>query len=290
VVLQFQGVSKIFGKKHAVRNLSLSLKKGEVFGFLGPNGAGKTTTMKMILGLLRPTKGTITLLGQSPDSLAAKAKVGFLPEMAHLYPHLTGKEFLLFIGEIFGLSEKEREKRSRTLLKMVCLPQEAWDRHIRTYSKGMQQRLGMAQALVNDPEILFLDEPMSGLDPIGRHEMKEIILSLKKEGKTIFFNSHILADAESLCDRIGIIHQGQLLLEGAIADICSPEKNLETIFLETILGKEKKGKMMKVKITKVKAKPKAKSASPTTKKTPAKKTAPAKKPSTKKTPASKKKP
>lgn len=233
-MITLKGVTKVFGKKTAVRNLSLEIKKGEVFGFLGPNGAGKTTTIKMILGLLRPSKGEIKLFNEAPDSTSVKKRIGFLPEMANLYPHLTGEEFLSFVGEIFHLPNKEIEKRSKKLLRLLSLPTESWSRPIRTYSKGMQQRIGMAQALMNDPEILFLDEPMSGLDPIGRRQMKDIILRLKEEGKTIFFNSHILADAEAICDRIGIIHQGKLLVEDSVEKILKKGGSLEDFFIDTI--------------------------------------------------------
>lgn len=233
-MIDIQNVSKFFSRKATVKNLSLTIKSGEVYGFLGPNGAGKTTTMKMVLGLLRPDKGRILLFGKSAGSIEVRKKIGFLPEFAHFYQHLTGSEFLSFVGEIFHFPPSFIEKRSRQLLKLVNLPVESHNRQIGTYSKGMQQRIGMAQALMNDPDILFLDEPMSGLDPIGRREMKEIILSLKKEGKTIFFNSHILSDAEVICDRVGIIHQGQLLLDDTVKNVVSSKKSLEDVFIETI--------------------------------------------------------
>lgn len=233
-MIELHEVQKVFGKNIAIKNLSLHIEKGEVFGFLGPNGAGKTTTMKMILGLLKPTKGNITLFGEQAGSITARKKIGFLPEIAHFYQHLTGREFLRFVGEIFDIPANEREKRIKKLLKQVHLPNDAHDRAIGTYSKGMQQRIGMAQALMNDPEILFLDEPMSGLDPIGRREMKDIILSLKKEKKTIFFNSHILSDAESICDRVAIIHKGQVLLNDSVHKIVSKKKTLEDVFIEVV--------------------------------------------------------
>lgn len=280
-------VSKEFDEKVAVKNLSLNVEKGEVFGFLGPNGAGKTTTMKMILGLLKPTRGEITLFGKKAGSLDARRKIGFLPENSHFYAHLTGREFLEFVGEIFHLSRTERTIRAKKLLKTVGLPIESWSRPIKTYSKGMQQRLGMAQALVNDPEILFLDEPMSGLDPIGRREMKELILSLKKAGKTIFFNSHILSDAEELCDRIAILNLGQILREGIISAVVSKGKSLEDVFVETILkekSSEKKSTKRKVRKASSKEKPTKSTPKTTVKKSPASAT---KKPRPKKTPTKK---
>ena len=237
-MIVLEKVSKEFGKKMAVKNLSLAIEKGEVFGFLGPNGAGKTTTIKMILGLLRPTRGKILLFGKPADTIAARRKIGFLPESAELYPHLTGREFLEFVGEIFHFSPKDRAARAKRFLRRVNLPTGSWDRQIRTYSKGMRQRVALAGALINDPEILFLDEPMSGLDPIGRREMKEIILDLKKKGTTIFFNSHILADAAEICDRVGILHLGNLLLEGAVSKIVPRGKTLEDRFIEVVSGKK----------------------------------------------------
>lgn len=235
-VIELIRVTKSFGAKVAVNGLSLKIGKGEVFGFLGPNGAGKTTTMKMILGLLRPDEGAITLFGEPAGSVAARRRIGFLPEFANYYQHLSGREFLTFVGQIFGLSREEIKNRSNRLLKLVNIAPEAQDRQISTYSKGMQQRIGMAQALINDPDILFLDEPMSGLDPIGRREMKDIILSLKSEGKTVFFNSHILSDAQEICDTVGIIHLGKLLKCDSVSGIVPAGKNLEEVFVETILG------------------------------------------------------
>lgn len=273
-MIEIRGIQKIFGEKVAVKNLSLSIEKGEVFGFLGPNGAGKTTTMKMILGLLKPTKGTITVFGEKSGSIAARKKIGFLPEMAHFYQHLTGREFLLFIGEVFDIPENEREKRVKKLLKQVHLPSESHDRAIGTYSKGMQQRIGMAQALMNDPEVLFLDEPMSGLDPIGRREMKNIIIDLKKEGKTIFFNSHILSDAETICDRVAIINAGQILLNDTVKNIITKKKTLEDIFIEVITGKtEEKKEEPKKKVKKAVAAKKTVTKKTTVKKAVSKKTA-----------------
>ncbi len=270
-MIEIKNVTKTFGERHAVKNLSLSIDKGEVFGFLGPNGAGKTTTMKMILGLLRPSKGSITLFGERAGTLAARSKIGFLPEFAHYYQHLTGREFLHFVGEIFGLSKSEIDKRSKRLLKLVNLPTEAHDRQVHTYSKGMQQRIGMAQALMNDPDVLFLDEPMSGLDPIGRREMKNIIIEMKHTGKTIFFNSHILADAQEICDKVGIIHLGSLLVSGKTNEIIPTGKTLEDVFVETITNANKPSaakpttKPKSQKTTGAKKTPSSKRTKPTTK-------------------------
>lgn len=293
-MIQLKGITKSFGDKIAVKNLSLHIQEGEVFGFLGPNGAGKTTTMKMILGLLTPTNGEILLFGKPAGSIDARKEIGFLPEMAHFYQHLTGREFLQFIGEIFNIEKKELDKRVKKLLKQVNLPTDAYDRPIGTYSKGMQQRIGMAQALINDPKILFLDEPMSGLDPIGRKEMKDIIVELKKAGKTIFFNSHILSDAESICDRVGIIHNGQLLVENTVKKLVSKTTTLEDVFIKTISGKKTairkkrttkatpKKAEKKANTTKTKAVSSKKADTKKTKETPKKKNATAKKKITKK--------
>jgi ABC-2 type transport system ATP-binding protein len=236
-VIELKNVTKQFGSKTAVKNINLSIKKGEVFGFLGPNGAGKTTTMKMILGLARPTKGKILVGGKPAGSLEVRRNIGFLPEFSHFYQHLTGTEFLHFVGEIFQMKETDIEKRSKSLSKLVNLSNEAMNRAIGTYSKGMQQRIGMAQALMNDPDVIFLDEPMSGLDPIGRKELKDVIVGLKEQKKTIFFNSHILADAEQICDRVGIIHLGEILVNDTVETLMKGGKSLEDIFIETIKGK-----------------------------------------------------
>ena len=241
-MISVQNISKKYAgnKKFSVQNLSLEIKKGEVFGFLGPNGAGKTTTIKMILGFLTPTKGSIFIDGNKPSSLEAKNNTGFLPEHANLYRYLTGREFLLFCGEIFGIDSQIIEKRIKMiLLEKLKFPKDAIDRPIRGYSKGMQQRIGIAQAVIHNPEIVFLDEPMSGLDPIGRRSVKDLILHLKEEGKTVFFNSHILSDAEVLCDRIAIIKEGEKILEGTIEEITQKGNlSLEDVFINAVDGED----------------------------------------------------
>ncbi len=234
VILKIKNLSKKFANNQAVKNLNLEIYKGEVFGFLGPNGAGKTTTVKIILNLLQATKGEIQIFNKSHTDLKIKEKIGFLPEQTYFYQHLTGEEFLLFTGEIFGLSKKEAQKKAKKLIKKVNLPKGAEKRLIKDYSKGMQQRIGIAQALMNDPQLIFLDEPMSGLDPVGRREVKDLILELKKEGKTIFFNSHILADAEVLCDRVGIIKKGKLISLGTVKQLLKNKKSLEDYFVKIV--------------------------------------------------------
>lgn len=216
-----------------VDDLSLSLKKGEVFGFLGPNGAGKTTTIKMIVGLAFPTSGTIKILGKSNDDLSTKEKIGFMSEQPYFYNYLTGYEMLDFFGKLFPLAPEIRIKRAHELLEKVGLAKAA-DVPVRKYSKGMNQRLGLASALINDPSIIFLDEPLDGLDPLGRRQIKEIILNLKKEGKTVFFNSHILADVEEICDQIGIIDHGKLIEKGNPKTLAKNYKSLEDFFVQLI--------------------------------------------------------
>jgi ABC-2 type transport system ATP-binding protein len=232
--IRLHNVSKAYyGKEDslAVNSLSLTIKKGTVFGFLGPNGAGKTTTMKMLVGLANPSEGTIHIGGAMPDDLSIRKHIGFMPESPSFYLYLTGREFLDFIAEIFGITNKE--ERIQQVLQNVDLL-HAQDRYIKTYSKGMLQRLGLAQAIINNPSILFLDEPLDGLDPLGRAEVKKIILNLKKEGKTIFFNSHILGDVEEICDEVGIIDKGSLLVVGTPEKLTVGYKDLEDAFVHII--------------------------------------------------------
>jgi len=195
-------------KKQVLRNISLEIHKGEVFGFLGPNGAGKTTTIKIITGLIRPDSGRVSVFGHPVDSLEAKRNIGFLPESPYFYEHLTGYEFL----KVHALLGNCRDYKERVvkLLKRVGL-EDAVNVPLQRYSRGMLQRIGIAQALITEPNILVLDEPLAGLDPIGRKEIKDLILAQKKQGKTIFFSSHILPDAEEVCDRIGIIIDGEIV-------------------------------------------------------------------------------
>ncbi len=196
-------------KVEALRNLTLSVEAGEVFGFLGPNGAGKSTTIKALVGLIEPTSGTARIGGIDVRKPLARAPLGYLPENPAFYDYLTGEEYLLFVGRVFGTNEEVLADRVTTLLRRLEL-YDARKRPIRSYSKGMVQRLGLAQVLVHDPDICILDEPMSGLDPLGRALVKEMILELKAQGKSVFFSTHITADVEAVCDRVGIIFQGEL--------------------------------------------------------------------------------
>ncbi len=204
----------------SLQNCSLSVYKGETFGLLGPNGAGKTTLLKILLGITRQTSGKAVLLGKPIGDRQVKERLGYLPENAYYYDFLTAWEFLEFTASLFQIPSSQRKKRIVELLDLVGLSlNTAKKKQIRQYSKGMVQRVGMAQALINNPEVVFLDEPMSGLDPMGRYQVRHIILSLKEQGKTIFFNSHILADVEKICDRIAILARGELITIGSLDDI-----------------------------------------------------------------------
>ncbi|MCI0568662.1 MAG: ABC transporter ATP-binding protein [Acidobacteria bacterium] len=201
-----------------LRDLSFSVEPGEIFGFIGPNGAGKTTTIKLIMDLVRPDSGSIRILGEPHQSVAVKKRLGFLPENPYFYDYLTAEEFLDFYGRLFGFSREVRRSRTTTLLERVGLANRR-DRQLRKFSKGMLQRLGLAQALLNEPEFVILDEPMSGLDPVGRREVRDIILSLKAAGRTVFFSTHILSDTELICDRVGILSKGELKAVGRVSDL-----------------------------------------------------------------------
>ena len=225
-VLELRDVHKSYRshlsiRKHWVlRGLSLSIEPGEIFGFIGTNGAGKTTTIKLALGLIFPDSGSVRLFGEEGAPAEARRRVGFLPENPYFYDYLTGEEFLDFHARLFGIDAPTRRGRVRELLGRVGLANRG-DRQLRHYSKGMLQRIGLAQALINDPELVILDEPMSGLDPIGRREVRDIILELKARGRTVFFSTHILSDTEMICDRVGLLVRGSLKAVGRIDDLVS---------------------------------------------------------------------
>ena len=206
----------------AVDGISFAVEPGEVFGFLGPNGAGKTTTMKMLMGLIHPSAGKVAVLGAAIGDIAAKRRIGYLPENPYFYDYLSATEYMHMVGRIHGLDRAQRSKRADELLERVGVGM-AKGRAMRGYSKGMLQRFGLAQALVGDPELVVLDEPMSGLDPIGRREVRELILELRERGKTVFFSTHILADANLLCDRVAIIVKGKLRDVGPLGELLSPK-------------------------------------------------------------------
>ena len=222
------------GKKVAVNDLNLKVHAGEVFGFLGPNGAGKTTTMNVLLGFVNATGGAAFLFGVNVREPIARQRIGYLPELTYYYKFLTAEELLRFYARIFGIPADVADQRIDQLLQLVEL-EHARKRPIKTYSKGMQQRVGLAQALINDPDLLILDEPTSGLDPIGRMKVREIIQRLKNEGKTVFFSSHELGEVETICDRVAIINEGQLKVEGSVAELVEKhQSNLEQIFLNIV--------------------------------------------------------
>jgi ABC-2 type transport system ATP-binding protein len=220
--------------KVAVNGLSLKVAAGEVFGFLGPNGAGKTTTMNVLLGFVNPTSGSASIFGVDVQQPIARQRIGYLPELTYYYKFLNAEELLRFYAKIFNIPEAEREIRIDEVLKLVELD-HARTRLIKTYSKGMQQRAGLAQALINDPDLLILDEPTSGLDPLGRMKVREIIQRLKDRGKTVFFSSHELGEVETVCDRVAILCQGELKTEGTVAEITARHQmNLERVFLKIV--------------------------------------------------------
>jgi ABC-2 type transport system ATP-binding protein len=206
--------------KRALLPLNLSVEEGEVFGFLGPNGAGKTTTLKLLMGLVFPTGGTARILGMAVDDARVKAQIGYLPEQPYFYDYLTARELLDYYGQLSGVQARERRARVQQVLEQVGLS-DAAHLQLRRFSKGMLQRVGIAQAILHRPRVIFLDEPMSGLDPIGRREVRDLIEGLKQEGRTVFFSTHILSDAEALCDRVAVVHKGELRGVGVIADLTS---------------------------------------------------------------------
>jgi ABC-2 type transport system ATP-binding protein len=228
VVLEVEGLEKTFvlgffrKKVHALRGVTFQARQGEIFGVLGPNGAGKTTTLKVLVGLIFADRGMARVFGEPAPSPRAARRIGYLPESPYFYEYLRPLEFLDFYGRLFGIPAAERRKRARALLERVGLT-HAMDRPLRKFSKGMLQRVGLAQALINDPELLILDEPMTGLDPIGRKEVRDLILDEHRRGKTIVFSSHILADVELLCHRVAIIQQGKVVDEGPLSTLLRPE-------------------------------------------------------------------
>src|SRR5215475_11922394 len=232
--VEFKAQRPSRGTKVAVSNLNLKVHAGEVFGFLGPNGAGKTTTMNVLLGFVNATSGDAFLFDVNVREPIARQRIGYLPELTYYYKFLTAEEILRFYAKIFGIDRAVAEPRIDKLLNLVEL-ESARKRPLKTYSKGMQQRVGLAQALINDPDLLILDEPTSGLDPLGRMKVREIIQRLKSEGKTVFFSSHELGEVETICDRVAIIHQGELKVEGRVSELMEQrQSNLEKIFLDII--------------------------------------------------------
>jgi ABC-2 type transport system ATP-binding protein len=212
-------------KVRALDDLSLKVEPRQIFGFLGANGAGKTTTLKLLMRLIFPTAGRASILGQDIGDISMHQRIGYLPENPYFYDYLTPREFLDYCGQLFDLDSATRKRRAQELLSRVNLDQKSWDRQLRKLSKGMLQRVGLAQALVNDPEIVFLDEPMSGLDPVGRREVRDLIATLRTEGKTVFMCSHILSDIEVLCDNVAILKQGRLAHAGSLDELRAQESS-----------------------------------------------------------------
>jgi len=224
VVVEARNLSKIYrdfwgrSKKVALKPLDLEIRRGEIFGLLGPNGSGKTTTLKLLLGLIFPTSGEALVFGRDATDVSKNERIGYLPEESYLYKFLDAEETLDFYGRLFDMSPKERKQRGDALIEMVGLGRDK-KRQLKEYSKGMTRRIGVAQALINDPELVLLDEPTSGLDPIGTREMKDLIIDLKQRGKTVIMCSHLLADVEDVCDRIAVLHQGELKELGRVEEL-----------------------------------------------------------------------
>ena len=224
-------------KKKILKGISLEVGQGEIFGYLGPNGAGKTTTIKCLLGLIFPERGEIRILGQPYLSLSAKERIGFLPENPYFYDYLTASEFLEFYSQLFQINKTEREDRIQDLLRIVGLEKSA-HLQLRKFSRGMLQRIGMAQALLNKPSIVFLDEPLGGLDPLGRKEIRDIIIRLRDEGKTVFLSSHILQDIEMICDRVAIIVNGEIINSGRLQDLVSEKIHYTEVILSGLMEEQ----------------------------------------------------
>lgn len=225
-VIEIENLTKVYEvgfwrkrKVLALDGLSLKVEGGEIFGFLGANGAGKTTTLKLLTRLVYPTSGRASILGHDIGDVRMHARIGYLPENPYFYDYLTAREFLDYCAELFGYSQSERKRRTENLLRRVYLDEKNWNKQLRKFSKGMLQRVGLAQALVNDPEIVFLDEPMSGLDPVGRRQVRDLIASLRDSGTTVFMCSHILSDIEVLCDRVAIMRGGKLGETGRLEEL-----------------------------------------------------------------------
>lgn len=249
VVVKVQGLNKVFKdfwnrpKARAVNDVSFDIRRGEVFGLLGPNGSGKSTTIKMLLGLLHPTSGLIQVFGKSPRDVKTKARLGYLPEESYLYKYLDSGETLDFFGNLFALNSKERCKRAEQLLDMVGL-KSVQMRTVGEFSKGMQRRIGLAQALINDPDLVILDEPTSGLDPIGCREMKDLILTLAERGKTIILSSHLLSDVEDVCDRAVIYYGGKVQAIGELKDLLCEQDSVRITL--PVLPKDKMEKILQI--------------------------------------------
>lgn len=254
-VIEIENLSKDyevgFWKKRKVRaldGLNLQVEGGQIFGFLGGNGAGKTTTIKILMSLIFPTEGNAKILGEDISSTKMHARIGYCPENPYFYDYLTARELMNYFGELFGFDAAKRKAKTEELLTKVGLEEKAWDRQLRKFSKGMLQRVGLAQSLVNEPEIVFLDEPMSGLDPIGRREIRELIAGLREQGTTVFMSTHILSDIEALCDNVAILRQGKLAATGNLHELLT--KSGETQMFEIVI-KNVSAEMLRNEIEKI---------------------------------------
>ena len=260
-IIEIQNLSKEYEKGflkkkkiRALNNLTLKVEDGQIFGFLGGNGAGKTTTIKLLMGLIFPTNGSAKILGENISNTKMHAKIGYCPENPYFYDYLKASELLNYFGELFGFDSQKRKKKTEELLTKVGLAEENWNKQLRKFSKGMLQRVGLAQALINEPEIVFLDEPMSGLDPLGRREIRELIAELREKGTTVFMSSHILSDIEALCDNVAILRKGELIETGNLHDLLAQngevqpfEINIKNISVEKI--KDEISKIPEAKLT-----------------------------------------
>ncbi|MGD8237789.1 MAG: ABC transporter ATP-binding protein [Armatimonadota bacterium] len=247
LAIKTEGLTKYYGSLFrkpvvGVEDLSLSVEAGQIYGLVGPNGSGKTTTLKLLLGLIFPTKGTMAILGREARDPQARRHVGFLPDGPYFYDHLNADELLRFYGGLFGLSGAELQSRADELLEMVDMAGPERHRRIGEYSKGMIQRIGVAQALINDPDLILLDEPTAGLDPLGALQMREIMFRLREEGKTVFLCSHLLWDIERICDNVTILNDGRAVREGSLEELLGDEgdtrRTLEELFIDTIRGEQ----------------------------------------------------
>lgn len=242
-IVQVTDLSKTyrsFGSRRshlALQGLTIDVRPGEIFGLVGPNGSGKTTTLKLLLGLLLPTKGSVRIFGENPRHTAVKHRIGFLPDGPYFYDHLNAVELLDFYARLFGFPAQYRKQRSEELLELVRMTQHR-HRPVREYSKGMTQRVGLAQALINDPDLLLLDEPTTGLDPLAAYEIKQTVLDLKARGKTVFLCSHLLADVQAICDRVAILNEGARVRFGAVSELLANDSasSLEEVFIRAVRG------------------------------------------------------
>ena len=259
-VIHTENLSKIYKefwakqKIAALKSLNLTIRRGEIFGLLGPNGSGKTTTVKLLLGLISPSSGSVNILGKPATDVRTKNNIGFLPEETYLYKFLSAEETIDFYGRLFNIPKKVRKERANYLIKLVGI-EAARKRNLKQYSKGMLRRIGFAQALINNPELIILDEPTSGLDPIGIRDIKDLILDMKKNGKTVFMCSHLLADVQDICDRVAILNKGELQVVGSVKELISKTeiveilaKNLSEDVIDQIKTfiNEKKGEVISV--------------------------------------------